>query len=122
GLGKDPARYKQAVAVLLTMPGAPYLYYGEEIGMLGAKPDQYIREPFLWDVKKKDAGRTRWIRARHSKDSTVVPLEEQRKDPNSYFNHYKKLIKLRNSHPALAIGVLELPESEFPASVMAYYR
>ena len=122
GLGKDPARYKQAVAVLLTMPGAPYLYYGEEIGMLGAKPDQYIREPFLWDVKKKDAGRARWIRARHSKDSTVVPLEEQRKDPNSYFNHYKKLIKLRNSYPALAIGGLELPESEFPASVMAYYR
>jgi len=34
-LGSDPEKYKQASAILLTMPGAPYLYYGEEIGMLG---------------------------------------------------------------------------------------
>lgn len=33
-LGSDPDRFKQASAILLTMPGAPYLYYGEEIGML----------------------------------------------------------------------------------------
>ena len=121
-LGKDPARYKQAIAVLLTMPGAPYLYYGEEIGMLGLKPDQHIREPFLWDKKAKDTGRTRWIKARYSKDSTVTPLDIQRKDPSSYFNHYKTLIALRNSYPALAIGALELSEIEFPKSAMAYFR
>lgn len=121
-LGNDPAKYKQAIAVLLTMPGAPYLYYGEEIGMLGLKPDEHIREPFLWDVKRKDAGRTNWIKAKYSKDSTVVPLELQRKDPKSYFNHYKSLIALRNSYPALAVGKLELPEAKFPGSVMAYIR
>ncbi len=121
-LGADPAKYKQAIAVMLTMPGAPYLYYGEEIGMLGLKPDEHIREPFLWDKKAKDTGRTKWIKAKYSTDSTVTPLEVQRKDPNSYFHHYRNLIALRNSYPALAVGNLELPVGEFPSPVMAYFR
>ena len=104
------------------MPGAPYLYYGEEIGMLGLKPDEHIREPFIWDVKEKDGGRATWIEAKYSTDATVTPLEAQRKDPNSYFNHYKALIKLRNSYPALATGSLEILENKFPKSVMAFGR
>jgi len=121
-LGSDPAVYKQASTVLLTMPGAPYLYYGEEIGMLGLKPDENIREPFLWDVEEKDIGRATWIDAEYSTDETVTPLEVQKNDPNSYFNHYKNLIALRNSTPALAIGDLGLFEQSFPESVMAYSR
>ncbi len=121
-LKEDPAKYKQASAILLTMPGAPYLYYGEEIGMLGLKPDEHIREPFIWDVKEKDGGRATWIEAKYSTDATVTPLEAQRKDPNSYFNHYKALIKLRNSYPALATGSLEILENKFPKSVMAFGR
>jgi len=121
-LGSNPNKYKQAIAILLTMPGAPYLYYGEEIGMLGLKPDENIREPFLWDVKEKDTGRTTWIDAKYSTDETVTPLSLQKEDPKSYFNHYKSLIHLRNSYPALAIGSLELPSVEYPKSVMAYSR
>lgn len=121
-LGSDPSKMKQAAAILLTMPGAPYIYYGEEIGMLGLKPDEHIREPFLWDVKEKDQWRATWIEPKYSTDETVTPLALQREDPKSYFNHYKELIALRNSHPALAIGELILPEQEFPQSVMAYYR
>jgi alpha-amylase len=121
-LGSDPAKYKQAIAVMLTMPGSPYLYYGEEIGMLGLKPDEHIREPFLWDEKAKDTGRAKWIKAKYSTDSTVVPLEIQRKDASSFFNHYKKLIALRNSYPALAIGALELPDFEISKTVMGYFR
>lgn len=121
-LGSDPAKYKQASLILLTMPGAPYLYYGEEIGMLGLKPDENIREPFLWDEKAKDLGRARWMEAKYTTDATVTPLELQRNDPNSYFNHYKKLIQMRSSYPALAIGRLELPEMDLPKTVMAYFR
>lgn len=121
-LDSSPAKYKQASAILLTMPGAPYLYYGEEIGMLGLKPDEQIREPFLWDVKVKDSGRTTWIEPVYTTDETVTPLALQRNDPDSYFNHYKILINLRNSNPALAIGSLELFEQSFPETVMAYKR
>ncbi len=86
-LGSDPAKYKQASLILMTMPGAPYLYYGEEIGMLGLKPDENIREPFLWDVKSKDKGRTSWIKPKYTTEKTVTPLAKQKDDPNSYFNH-----------------------------------
>ena len=121
-LGSDPQRYKQASAILMTMPGAPYIYYGEEIGMLGLKPDENIREPFLWDMKEKDAGRTSWIEPKYTTDATVTPLEVQKNDAGSYFNHYKTLISLRNANPALAIGTLELPEIEYPKPIMAYAR
>ncbi len=106
----------------MTMPGAPYIYYGEEIGMLGLKPDENIREPFLWDMKEKDAGRTSWIEPKYTTDATVTPLEVQKNDAGSYFNHYKTLISLRNANPALAIGTLELPEIEYPKPIMAYAR
>lgn len=121
-LGSDPNKQKQAIAVMMSMPGAPYIYYGEEIGMKGIKPDEHIREPFLWDEKDKDRGRATWIEPKYSVDGEVTPLALQREDPNSFFNHYKQLIALRNTNPALAIGSLELPENTFPSSVMAYFR
>ena len=39
---------KVAADLLLTLPGKPFLYYGEEIGMNGAKPDSSIRECMAW--------------------------------------------------------------------------
>ena len=121
-LKQDPAKYKQALAILMTFPGAPYLYYGEEIGMLGLKPDEQIREPFLWDAKEKDLKRAKWIEPKYSTDATVTPLAQQRVDGSSYFNHYKKVIALRQSNPALAIGSLESVKQTYPKSVMAFVR
>ncbi len=100
-LGGDLNKLKVAANLLLTLPGGPYLYYGEEIGMLGQKPDEHIREPFLWDVGRQDPARARWVRARHSTSRTVRPLASQQTDPNSLFSHYKRLIHYRNSHPVL---------------------
>jgi alpha-amylase len=121
-LKQDPAKYKQALAILMTLPGAPYLYYGEEIGMLGLKPDEQIREPFLWDAKEKDTRRATWIAPKYSTDAAVTPLALQRMDPKSYFNHYKKVIGLRQSNSALAIGSLDSVSQTYPNSVMAYVR
>ena len=121
-LDENPKKLKQAITVLMTMPGAPYLYYGEEIGMLGQKPDEHIREPFLWDIKNNDKGRTRWIEAKYSTDETVTPLAIQKSMSTSYFNHYKEVIKLRNSNRALALGSLELLEGNVPKALMAYFR
>ncbi len=92
---------KVAANLLLTLPGNPYLYYGEEIGMLGRKPDESIREPFLWDAGRKDPIRARWRQARYSTSRTVTPLAQQQADPTSLYSHYKRLIHFRNSHPVL---------------------
>jgi glycosidase len=39
-LGDDPQKMRIAAGILLTLPGTPYIYYGEEIGMKGSKPDE----------------------------------------------------------------------------------
>ncbi len=105
-LGNDVNKVKLAAAIMFTLPGSPYLYYGEEIGMMGKKPDQYIREPFLWDTKDKDTGRAKWITPRYNTDSTIVPAALQINDKYSLFNYYKTFINFRNNSKALTFGSL----------------
>lgn len=100
--GGNIDKMKLAAAMLLTLPGQPYLYYGEEIGMLGVKPDQHIREPFLWTDQPDDPGRTHWIEPLYSRPGSVRAASVQLSDDGSLLNHYKKLIALRKAHPALA--------------------
>ncbi|KEO75299.1 alpha-amylase [Anditalea andensis] len=121
-LNGDRMKAKQALAILMTMPGAPYLYYGEEIGMLGEKPDEHIREPFLWDVETKDTGRTTWIAPKHSTDKTVTPLAQQKDHAESFFSHYKQVIQLRQSSKVLTLGDLQAAAVDTPKAIMAYVR
>lgn len=72
---------KVAANLLLTLPGFPYLYYGEGIGMQGMKPDEHIREPFLWDTRDRDRQRTRWRRGTYTTSQTVKPLAHQLANP-----------------------------------------
>ncbi|MEM7657610.1 MAG: alpha-amylase family glycosyl hydrolase [Bacteroidota bacterium] len=97
----DTAKLKVAANLLLTLPGLPFLYYGEEIGMLGKKPDPEIREPFLW-VAAGEKWQTSWQEATHSTPDQVRPLAAQQQDPHSVYQHYKRMIQLRTAHPALA--------------------
>ncbi|GGK82131.1 alpha-amylase [Rufibacter glacialis] len=120
-LNNDQNKAKVAASLLLTLPGSPYLYYGEEIGMTGKKPDEQIREPFLWDTKAKDKSRTTWLKPVYSTEATVAPLAVQKKDKNSIYNHYARLISLRNSSKALTYGKLE-PISLENKAISAYTR
>jgi glycosidase len=106
-VGDDENKARMAAALLFTLPGSPYIYYGEEIGMKGKKPDQNIREPFLWDIKANDKQRASWIKPLYSTDSTVIPESRQVKDKTSMLNFYKTLIALRNNSPALTYGEIE---------------
>ncbi len=101
------AQGKLAASILLTLPGTPFLYYGEEIGMLGMKPDEYIREPMVWDAPGLDPGQTRWIEPRYSTPGKIGPVSQQLKDPGSLLSHYKTMIALRKEHPALATGTIK---------------
>jgi alpha-amylase len=95
-------KLKMAANLLFTLPGNPYLYYGEEIGMKGKKPDENIREAFIWNKRSEDNDRTNWRKPVYNTDSKTTPLKFQMEDENSLFNHYRKLIELRKSIPALA--------------------
>jgi len=115
-LSGDVNKAKMAAALLLTMPGTPYIYYGEEIGMLGDKlstyedqfgPDAFVREPYVWDADGKDALQTSWEQSRYNTDEAVVPYWRQKEDANSLLNFYRRLIGFRNATPALTYGDIE---------------
>jgi alpha-amylase len=120
-VGGDTAKNKLALAVLMTLPGSPYLYYGEEIGMLGAKPDPNIREPFLWDSKDRDTLRTTWILPKFSTDEAVIPLSLQLNDLNSMYHFYRYWIHLRRWQPVLALGEMEVLDTGLD-EIMAFKR
>lgn len=111
-LNSNVDRNKVAASLLLTGPGVPFLYYGEEIGMIGAKPDERIRTPMHWDNSEL-AGFT-------TGDDTWEPLQDnvelanvadQMNDPESLLSHYRTLIHLRNTNPALLHGDLTAVDS-----------
>jgi alpha-amylase len=111
-------KHKQAFAILLTLPGTPYVYYGDEIGMLGEKPDEMIREPFLWDKLEQDSVRTTWIKPENSNDSTVMPLAMQEDNPSSTYHFFKAWINQRNKLNVLREGTLT--SLKIAPNVLAY--
>jgi alpha-amylase len=108
----DVEKAKLAAAILFTLPGTPYIYYGEELGMLGMKPDEYIREPFVWDLKGKQLDNTYWEAAKYSTPENVIPYSFQKSNPRSIFNFYRKLIAYRNADESLTKGELISSEIE----------
>jgi alpha-amylase len=104
-------RAKAAAALLLTNPGMPFIYYGEEIGMRGAKPDERIRAPMQWDGTAA-AGFTTgqpWEDLSTRFEETNVAA--QTGDPTSLLSHYRALIRLRAAHPALRAGDMTLVDT-----------
>ncbi|MFB9326887.1 alpha-amylase family glycosyl hydrolase [Paenibacillus aurantiacus] len=94
---------KMAAALQFTLPGNPFIYYGEEIGMQGMKPDEAIREPMPWYAAKEGGeGQTKWEASRYWKEGANV--ETQLKDENSLLAFYKELIAWRKELPALRNG------------------
>jgi alpha-amylase len=120
-LGGDVARARQAATLLLTLPGLPYVYYGEEIGMTGDKPDPRLRTPMQWSPTAGygfTVGRP-WERAQPDSMTTTVAGESG--DPGSLLNLYRRLIHVRGADPALATGRLIVLRTSSP-HVAAYVR
>ncbi|MFY7865948.1 alpha-amylase family glycosyl hydrolase [Roseateles sp.] len=109
----DEARYKLAAATYLLLPGTPFIYYGEEIGMAGVKGlpgDEPLRAPMSWTPQI--SGFTSGARAFRpvSPNAVTHNAQAQQRDPASILNFYKAMLKLRNSHPAIASGAYEHPQ------------
>jgi glycosidase len=118
----DPGALRVAADLLLTGPGVPFVYYGEEIGMSGAKPDERIRTPMRWDTTSPAAGfsaSTPWENL--SDDPASVNVATESADPGSLLSHYRDLIRLRAAHPALATGTWTAVEAD-AAGVVASLR
>ena len=113
GDGKDPRELAVAYAFLLTMPGVPFIYYGDEIGMrstagLPSKDGGYgrtgARTPMQWDASPNAGFSTA------PADRLYLPVDPtpnlptvaaQEGLPDSTLNTVRALIALRQAHPAL---------------------
>jgi alpha-amylase len=105
-LGNDMPRAKLAAELLLTLPGLPYVYYGEEIGMTGDKPDPRLRTPMQW-TGGTAAGFTRGLVWEPLQaDSATANVAVQDADKASLLNLYRRLIHLRSTNSALGAGTL----------------
>ncbi|OHD10401.1 MAG: hypothetical protein A2086_09065 [Spirochaetes bacterium GWD1_27_9] len=110
-------KIKLGAMLNITAPGIPCLYYGQEIGMNGKKiseegsdgADIMLRESFEWYKTVKGYGMALWYPERYIKrsflkDNDGISYEEEKDDPKSIFNYYKKLIWLRKNNNTLKYG------------------
>ena len=119
---------KVAFAFLLTMPGAPFIYYGDEIGMRyvenlisveGGYGRTGSRSPMQWD-NSTNAGfslapkENLYVPQDESQDRPTV--ENQIKDENSLWKEVQKLIKIRQENRTLQ----NLAEIEFLSDGSSY--
>ena len=120
-LGGDVTRAKLAATLLLTLPGLPFIYYGEEIGLTGDKPDPRLRTPMQWSARPGlgfTTG-TAWESAQPDSQRTNVAAQEA--EAGSLLHVYRRLIHLRKENDALATGKLVALQSG-SAQVVAYLR
>ena len=105
-LGNSTAKMKQAAAMYLTMPGIPFIYYGEELGMKGTGDHKNIRRPMQWTNETYAGFSTQnpWYGVENNYVTNNVATMET--DENSLLEHYKKLIHIRNNQVALRRGYL----------------
>jgi alpha-glucosidase len=138
--GEDDERLKVAAALLLTLRGTPFIYYGEEIGMreVVLKRSQILdpvglrfwpfykgrdgcRTPMQWNSKTNagfSAGQP-WLPLHSNWQERNV--EKQAKDSGSLLNFYKELIALRKSEEVLVRGSVQFMQGA-PKNVLAYER
>ncbi len=120
---------KIAYAMFLTLPGVPFIYYGDEIGMkyldIPTKEGGYTRTgtrtPMQWDGSKNygfsDADKDKlYLQQDESSDAPTV--EKQLADENSLLNEVKRLTALRHKYADLqadgSFEVIYAEENQFP--------
>ena len=130
-LDSNPDRIGMAFSILLSLPGVPIIYYGDEIGMknnfANAKKSAKIRE----EKQKKDKkNKTKLLSYFDSRDINRGPIAQKvfydaMKNTNSY-NHkvyarVKKLIRVRKQYPVITRGTFTEVKTQTP-EVFAYVR
>ncbi len=110
-LNGNEEKAKLAAVMLLTSPGTPFIYYGEEIGMQGKKPDEDIRLPMQWSTDANAGFTTGTPWRTPDLNYPQVNVAEQSQDRNSLLNLYRTLTKLRAEHSVLRTGSITILET-----------
>ena len=119
-LGNHPQKKRMAAAILLTSPGKPYIYQGEELGYWGVKSsgDENVRQPIYWEKGKNVP--SSWCSFNKEILADGMSVQEQAADNSSLLQLYRHFAYARNTNSALAEGALETTQSGNNA-VAAWY-
>ncbi len=102
---------KLALALNLTMSGASFTYYGEELGMKGAGKDENKRAPMYWSEDPEAPGMTDGPKDMGTVNMIFESQDRQAENGNSILNFTIEALKIRNSIPAVSHGVADMVES-----------
>ncbi len=123
-LGGDVAKLRLAAATYLFLPGTPFIYYGEEIGMQGASTlvgDPKLRTPMSWTSDPVNAGFSTSTPYRAlSANSTTTNVAAESTDASSLLSYYQAVLTMRNSRASLRTGSYENPRVN--GSVLSFVR
>jgi glycosidase len=119
-LGNSSAKLRNAAAILLTLPGTPFLYYGEEVGILNGPTngDESKRTPMPWTANGGFSTASPWFG--YAPGLATANVAVQTNDSRSLLSRYRDLIRVRNTSPALKKGSMELLGSG--SQVLAFLR
>ena len=119
-LGRHSAKLRSAAAILLTLPGMPFVYYGEEVGMQNgpASNDEAKRTPMPWTPSGGFTTGTPWHA--YAPGLAAENVASQTNDPGSLLSHYRKWIAARKGSAALSKGDLRPLATD--AQVLAFVR
>lgn len=110
GVRSTPDQLKVAMTFFFTMPGVPFIFYGDEIGLKqnpNAKPVEGsfgragARIPMLWDSSENagfSTASTDKLYIAQDPDPNRMTVEKSEADPNSLLNYVRTLIKLREEY------------------------
>ncbi len=117
---------KMAAALYMLMPGNPFIYYGEEIGLSqqsSAEGDEYKREPMIWDKDNLPDIVVNQKTSAEESQAKFGGVKQQEKDKFSLMNFYKRIIKIKNQNPEIARGTISeygIDDTEIAAYSVEY--
>ena len=104
-------KLKMAAGLLAMLPGNPFVYYGEEIGMIGKGDDPNKRIGMLWTTEEET---TQNPPGTTESGYALPSVTDQQADETSLLNYYKEAMWLRHANPEIARGESEVLPCDNP--------
>ncbi|MBN2146353.1 MAG: maltose alpha-D-glucosyltransferase [Anaerolineales bacterium] len=130
-LDNDRRKIELANSLLLSLPGSPFIYYGDEIGMgdnIWLKDRDGVRTPMQWNAQPgagfSEAPAETWYAPMNDQPpyaAAQVNVAAQQADPTSLFNKMRSMIRVRKEQQAFSRGKFNWAETGNQA-VAAYWR